>query len=713
MLTDEPSSRRYPKTERSSPPASCRTGSIGLLVLLTALIAGPALGQTQPPATGEVIIVTGRGLPEALGESVYDTTRIDRERLTESASNRLEDILRDVPGFQLFRRSDSRSANPTSQGATLRALGGNASSRALLILDGVPQTDPFGGWVSWPAYSPQRLGLVRVTRGGGTGANGAGALAGTIELFSATPAQLRGIRGAIAYGSRDSLDAEAGLGVSLGAGFVSASASYARGDGFVPVVEEQRGAVDRSSPYEQTSVSVRAVAPVSSTIEFQSSGRWFSDNRERGTAFSGISTQGLDGAVRLVRNGRWRWSALGYVQTRQFRNSFAGVNAGRTSVSRVSEQHDVPSAGYGVRAEVRPPLGKLELRFGGEWRETEGETRERFNFQNGAATRSRETGGRTRTLGAFTEAAWQSGALTLSGGARLDRWRISSGFLDERVLATGAMLNDVNFADRSGWAGTARTGVAWRAADAITLRTAAYLGWRLPTLNELYRPFRVGADATAANARLAPERLRGIEAGVEYRPTGDGRVGVTVFANRLEDAIANVTLGRGPGVFPGAGFVADGGEYRQRRNLDAIRSKGIEVDGRLDFGSWSLAGGYSFADARVDASGPALPLHGLRPAQTPKHSLSSTLGWRGSGDVRASLSARFVSSQFEDDLNAQRLPDALTFDATASLPLTRALALEARAENFTNKRVVAAINGAGVIERATPRTLWIGLRLRD
>ena len=99
---------------------------------------------------------------------------IGRDRLTASASNRLEDVLRDVPGFHQFRRSDARSANPTSQGATLRALGGNASSRALLILDGVPQSDPFGGWIALPAFDPRRLGEVRVVRGGGTGANGPG-----------------------------------------------------------------------------------------------------------------------------------------------------------------------------------------------------------------------------------------------------------------------------------------------------------------------------------------------------------------------------------------------------------------------------------------------------------------------------------------------------------------------------------------------------------
>jgi outer membrane receptor protein involved in Fe transport len=86
------------------------------------------------------------------------------------------------------------------------------------------------------------------------------------------------------------------------------------------------------------------------------------------------------------------------------------------------------------------------------------------------------------------------------------------------------------------------------------------------------------------------------------------------------------------------------------------------------------------------------------------------LAWRATGGARASLAARYTGSQFEDDLNEQILPNALTFDATASIPLGKALALEARAENITDERVVAGISGAGVIERATPRTIWIALR---
>jgi outer membrane cobalamin receptor len=161
------------------------------------VVASPALAQQSSE-----IIVTGRGLEEGLGEDVYDVVVLDRERLTGSASNRLDEILKEVPGFQLFRRSDARSANPTSQGATLRALGGNASSRALLLLDGVPKTDPFGGWISWPAHDPQRLGAVRIVRGGGSGVYGPGALAGTIELVSAGPSELQGVNAGLSHCTR-------------------------------------------------------------------------------------------------------------------------------------------------------------------------------------------------------------------------------------------------------------------------------------------------------------------------------------------------------------------------------------------------------------------------------------------------------------------------------------------------------------------------------
>src|SRR6187551_640393 len=160
--------------------------------------------QALPPSPpAQVIIVTGKSLPDPAASRAYHVESIGHEKLTDAPSHRIDAILKQVPGLQLFRRSDSTSGHPTSQGVTLRALGGNASSRALLILDGVPQADPFGGWVNWPAYDPSDLVEIRVVRGGGSVTSGPGALAGIIEMSSLTKA---GATASVETGSRESVD---------------------------------------------------------------------------------------------------------------------------------------------------------------------------------------------------------------------------------------------------------------------------------------------------------------------------------------------------------------------------------------------------------------------------------------------------------------------------------------------------------------------------
>lgn len=678
-----------------------------LLALLAAGSAGPALAQEQ----GE-IIVTGAGLPERPGDAALATARIDRVRIESNASGRLESVLADVAGLQQFRRSDSRSANPTSQGISLRGIGGNASSRALLILDGVPQADPFGGWVPFPAYATDRLGAVRVTRGGGSGYFGPGALAGTVELESAAPGQMTPFSASVAYGSRDSVDARASAMLERGVGFATLSAAFASGDGFIPTVRESRGPVDRRAPYTQASGAARAVMAIAPDTELQANLSAFTDRRERGTAFSGNGGDGADASVRLVGRGRWGWSALAYLQARAFQSSFVAVNAARTTATQTLDQYNTPATGLGARMEVAPPLGQgLDLRLGADWRDVSGRTEELFTFVNAAPTRIRKAGGESRTIGVFADGSGEIGPVTLSLAARLDWWRIENGFLSERTIGSGAVLTDARFAERSGTEATGRAGLAWNAADGLTLRAAAYRGWRLPTLNELYRPFRVGADATAANAALAPERLTGVDGGVTITSTIGVSLGATVFWNRLENAISNVTAGRGPGTFPGVGFVAAGGVYRVRQNLDAIRATGVELDASWTCGPFSARASWSHVSSRVEASGAAAPLDGLRPAQTPRDQLSGTLAWR-QGGWAASATLRYAGRQFEDDQNTRALKAATTLDAYAAAPVAKGLSLELRGENLFDERVEAGISGANVIERATPRTLWVGLRYR-
>jgi outer membrane receptor protein involved in Fe transport len=477
----------------------------------------------------------------------------------------------------------------------------------------------------------------------------------------------------------------------------------------VPVVAADRGLADHRAPYRQGAARARLVQSLGHAAEAQVSLSTFADRRTRGTDFSDNRQRGSDASLRLVGHGATRWSALGYIQRRRFDSQFAAVAAGRGSASLTLDQH-IPATGWGARVEIAPKIGAIEARAGTEWRRVSGETDEDFRFVAGAPTRTREAGGRNDTAGLFAGASWSAGGWSVAGEARADRWTMAEGRLAEADLS-GVLLTDLRFERRSGWEGSGRVALGRSIGETLGVRAAAYRGWRLPTLNELYRPFRAGADATAANAALDPEHLRGIEAGVDWQPAPGARISAALFSNRLAKAIANVSLGSGPGVFPLVGFVAAGGVYRQRQNVDALRTRGLEVDATMARGPWHAGLSYALTSARLEASGAALALDGKRPAQVARHSASGSLGW-SQGALGLDATARFTGRQFEDDNNDRALPAALTFDGSAQVRVARHVAVEARVENLLDKQVVATLGGDGTRERALPRTLWIGLRVR-
>jgi iron complex outermembrane receptor protein len=662
--------------------------SLSLLALLLPL---PALAQ-QAEAPADEIVVLGMSLPLPPGTPAYGSVTIDRDRLTGDASGRVEDVLLDVAGFQQFRRSDSRSANPSAQGATLRALGGNASSRALVLLDGVPLADPFFGYIPFNALVADRLAGIRVTRGGGAGAFGAGAVAGAIEMASATRADLPLLSGGAAYGSFDSVQASAAVSPDVGGGYLSVSGRYDRSDGYFTTPDTQRTPADARAKFEDWSAGVRAVAPIDADTELQARALIFRDDRTLRFQGADSSSEGQDASIRLIHRGGWQIDALAYVQARNFANKVISSTNYRLTL----DQRNTPSTGVGGKIELRPPVGADHvLRIGIDARLAQGELYEdAYSGVTGLVTARRNAGGDTSTVGAFVEDDWTIGNLVLTGGVRGDRWTITNGFYRENNAA-GIATSDKAYADRDGFEATGRVGALLHAAPWADLRAAGYTGFRLPTLNELYRPFVVFPITTQANENLGLEKLKGVEAGFDLVPAEHVRIGVTAFYNRLENAIANVTIGT---------------NLRQRRNVDAIVAKGVEVTGHARHGAVSLDSSYAFSDSKVRASGVSAALNGFIPAQSPRHTASATLGWQPAAGPSLAATLRYVGKQYEDDLQSDVLPDAVTVDAVARLPIGAHLTVIARAENVFDATVITR-NAGGSMDLGTRRTLWIGFRV--
>ncbi|TCJ40870.1 TonB-dependent siderophore receptor [Parafrankia sp. BMG5.11] len=665
--------------------------------LAASFAANPAAAQSDPaapapPVEGPGIVVTGAGLPDTPATPAYGTVVLDRETLVSTGSGRIEDALSSVAGFQQFRRSDSRSANPSAQGVTLRALGGNASSRAQVLLDGVPMADPFFGYIPFSAIAPERLSSARVTRGGGSGPFGAGALAGTIELTSADAATLGLMSGQASVNDRGETETSATVAPRLGAGFVALSGRWDRGQGFWTTPRDQRVPASVRAAFDAWSIQARTVAPLSDSIELQARVLLYEDDRTLRFAGADTSMEGQDASLRLVGRGAWQFDLLGYVQARNFTN----VVVSSTAFVPTLDQRNTPATGIGGKFELRPPTGENHvLRLGVDYRRSSGELFEHaISTATGAVTQWRNAGGVTADLGLFAENDLTIGPVTLTAGARADHYAITRGFFTARA-AGGAVVTDTVFPDRSGWETSFRGGALARLGGGVRLRAAAYTGLRLPTLNELYRPFTVFPVVTQANANLRNERLIGYEAGIDYAPAPAVDLSLTAFDNRVKHAVANVTLGP---------------NLRQRQNIDAIRARGIEASARAAVGRFDVTGSLAWTKAESRGSGQAAALDRLRPAQTPRWTASATVAWRPSADARVALSLRHVGDQFEDDLETNVLPAATTLDLFAQVPLSPRFSVVVRGENLTDRPVITR-NQAGSIDLGAPRTLWAGVAL--
>jgi outer membrane receptor protein involved in Fe transport len=631
-----------------------------------------------PKILKENVTVTATFAREKGSESAADTTVLTRRDISATAAVTLDGALKQIPGFVLFRRTPSAVSNPTTQGVSLRGVGASGASRALVLYDGIPLNDPFGGWVYWDRIPREAIESVEVARGGFSSVYGDDAAGGVINIFPRHPMESSFSLDS-SFGSEGTVDLSSLASRRKGRWIGTADGAAFRTDGYVLVDKHDRGSVDTPASSGHSSGSFELTSLISERSRAFARGELFGESRQNGTPLQRNRThfrQLAAGADLLSAKGS-SMVARAYVGSEVFDQTFSAVATDRNSEDLTDIQR-VPSGRWGFSVHAVKPLGARQTMVAGLEGEAISGASDETIYRNGAANSALGAGGRQRVLGLFAEDIFRfgsDGVLTI--GAREDDWRNFHGYLTNRPVAAPGPETVTSFRDRSENSFSPRLGIAYRVGGSLVLRASGYRAFRAPTLNELYRSFRVGNVVTQANSSLRAERLTGAETGASYRFFGDrASLRATYFWSELSRPIANVTLSVTPSLIT-----------RQRQNLGRTRTQGVELEFQTQLGSrWSLVSGYQFADARVTSFSANASLVGLLLPHVPRQEITVQTYYRGPRKVLMGIQARGVGKEFDDDQNQLALGGYIALDALVSRPLGHGLELFVAGENLLDNR---------------------------
>jgi outer membrane receptor protein involved in Fe transport len=648
------------------------------------------------------VLVTANRINTALEDSPADSVTISHDDLASTPALALDDVLREVPGFTLFRRSSSRTGNPGTQGVSMRGVGASGASRALVLVDDIPLNDPFGGWVYWDRVVRESISDVEVVRGGGDASlYGSTAMGGVIQFRTREPEQTA-ISAETSWGSENTPELSLFAGTRLGPWYGSASTDLFRTNGYIPVPESQRGAVDSPANSRHELTTVELGRHFGSFSRFFARGSYFDEGRHNGTVIQLNTTQVGDFAT------GWNYETknVGAISARLFglfesyHQTFSSVVSDRSSESLTDDQH-VPSQALGGSAQWSRSVGRMQTLVAGfEMREVHGSSNDDL-FKKTVPNGTTLSGGHERTERVFGEDILQLGPKLIANlSLGYDHW---SDFAARLITIQSGVATLTPYADRTSNALNPRASLLYHLGHGTSLTASGYRAFRAPTLNELYRNFRQGNTLTEGNPALVAERLTGVEAGVRQSLLSDRlSLRTTFFWNDITHAVVNVTINNTTNPI-----------LAEKENVDRTLSTGVNLDGEFRVSSaLQFSGGYQFAHAVVSGYTPNPAVAGINPslvgnwiAEVPHQQFTLQARYVNPKIVTATVQGTFVGQQFDNDQNTLLLKKFFTVDLYLGRSLGHGVEIFAAAENAFNQRYYTALTPVPNPPPGTPQTV--------
>jgi outer membrane receptor protein involved in Fe transport len=679
----------------------------GALLLAAAASASMPLGaqMTQAQAditvhqqhfsTSEQVTVTAYRAPLGVLESPTDSRLLSQTALETTPAITLDGEMRQLPGVELFRRSSSLVANPTSQGVSLRGLGSTSASRTLVTQDDILLNDAFGGWIHWEEQPELSVNSIEVVRGGASDLYGSSAIGGVISLMPARPisnlAELRSSYGA--EGTYDDSLRLQGKRDHLG---LMASGGVLGTDGYIQEAPWQRGPVDIASNMHSQN-GVLLVENENGPLRLFVRGSGFNEARNNGTPYQTNGTR----IWRYATGSDWHGPHNSSVTTRfygsteHYRQTFSQI--ANPTTSRNSETLTkfslTPDNELGATTHWSQPLGAgLLVVAGADVHDVRVWDREQTFGSSADLTNLHD---HQRDSAAYAELMWVRRNWTLIASGRMDWFQnydgqllIWNGFSWGPEQAQPAQFDQRVF--------DPRLGLARKLWNHWAVSASGFRAFRAPTPNELYRSTQVGNQLTEPNGSLLSERATGWESGLttEWRW---GTIRSSYFLTQVNRPITAVTINSQSSPI-----------LLMRENLGQIESRGVALDFTLAPRSWlAVDGGYQYAHAVVTQSSEYLGNWIPEVARN-----MATLNVRANKQRIGilNLQGRLSGRQFDDAANTALLHGYFRLDAYASRNFGTRFQMFIACENLLDRQIEVAKTPTTTL--AMPRVARAGFQVR-
>jgi outer membrane receptor protein involved in Fe transport len=666
--------------------------------LLVFLLSGVVFSQspTPTPTVREEVVVTANRNETRLEETPASIVALSAEEIKTSASPVLDDVVRQTVGFSLFRRSNSRNANPTTQGASFRGVGSSGASRSLVLFDDVPLNDGFGGWILWNRVPSIAVERIEVLRGGASGLYGNQALSGIINVIPRKSADKLIFSGEIFGGSQKTASGSGFLGFKAKDWNFDTVGSIFQTRGYVAVEPIARGIVDSFSGSKNSNLSLRISRniPVLGSVFLKPS--YFGEVRSNGTGLQTNRTHlrqfilGGRSEDKPNRNFKYNWLLFGGTQV--YDQVFSAVSADRNSES-ITRLQRVPSQTLGASGSVNGSIGNHTLLAGFDFKDVRGSSNESI-YSSGAVSSLVGAGGRETTYGFYVQDFVRIQKLIIAANLRFDIRENDKALSSTRSLLSGQTTTTA-FAPRRRTAVSPQISALYNFNNEFAMFGSVSKSFRAPSLNELYRAFRVGNVLTLANDRLEAEEALNYELGLSYA-SRSFNVRANVFRSDISSPVSNITISQTPSLIT-----------RQRQNVGKTQSTGFEIEQESRFRRLTVSLGYLFADSTVKEFEANPLLLNKRVPQTARHQF--TIQTRFTAEKwTISLQARASGNTFDDDLNLFELEPYMQADVYADRSLGENVKFFVGLENIFNSRYSIAKTPIRTVSQ--PFTIRAGFR---